>query len=195
MKHRLINVSREGEIPERYRHSPVGELLRCHNMGGEPAPCAAPRLVTVMCMDSRKTLRVPRNFSFVVRNSGGTVTGVSFAISYALAVGGIDHLAVIGHSDCRMVDLAAQREAFVAGLVGRWGWDAEAARRHFDEMAPRFGKVDAVESVLRDVRLIRSIYPGLTAAPLFYLVEDDRLYLVDESDGELREDGGAGTPD
>jgi hypothetical protein len=43
-----------------------------------------------------------------------------------------------------------------------------------------FEKEDEPGSVISEVGLIRSQYPGVVVAPLFYSLEDDDLYLIEE---------------
>src|SRR3972149_9984223 len=95
-----------------------------------------------MCMDNRQALRLPQNFAFIVRNSGGTRNGVSFSISFAVAVSGIRHIAVIGHSDCMMVNLESRRLEFVRGLSECGGWERAIAESYFLDSGVLFEKKD-----------------------------------------------------
>lgn len=180
MTRRLITVKNEGDIPEAYRDTPVGKLLRYHNLKAPLDSYEKAELLVIMCMDSRVMLRQPRNFSFVVRNSGAMLEGVPFSVSFAVACGGIKQIAVIGHSDCRMVDLESRKEEFVRGLTKRCGWKRDKAEKHFLDMHLSFKKEDEPGSVISEAGLIRSRYPGVVVAPLFYSVEDDDLYLIEE---------------
>jgi carbonic anhydrase len=89
-------------------------------------------------------------------------------------------MAVIGHSDCRMVNLESRKEEFVMGLSEWGGWKREEAEKHFLDMYQCFEKEDEPGSVISEVGLIRSQYPGVVVAPLFYSLEDDDLYLIEE---------------
>jgi len=75
-----------------------------------------------MCMDNRKHLHMPDNFAFIIRTGGANLRYSEFKVSYAIAVGGVRHIALIGHSKCGMVNLAARKEAFVLNnaLGGRY---------------------------------------------------------------------------
>lgn len=176
----LKPVEKESDIPREYRDNPVGSLLRYHNLAVRLEACDATELLVLMCMDGRQELRLPRNFSFIVRNSGGRLKGASFAVSFAIAVGGVRHIAVIGHSDCRMDGLRSRKEEFVRGLSAGAGWERAEAERHFEKMCGDFVKEDALSSVLSEAGLIGSIYRGVVVAPLYYSTEDGRLYLVEE---------------
>lgn len=180
MKYRLKPVRDERDIPEVYRDTPIEKLLLYHNMGHPGGSTESAELLILMCMDGRQTLRLPKNFSFVVRNSGARLHGVSFSVSFAIGSGGIQHMAVIGHSDCRMVDLESRRGEFVTGLSERGGWERTEAEKHFVDLYPCFDKEDGSGSVISEVGVIRAMYPGIVAAPIFYSLEDDDLYLIEE---------------
>ena len=162
-------------LPE-YRETPVGRLLEYHNLGRAMGTTAAPELLIGMCMDSRKSLRIPNDFAFVLRTAGANMRDNEFRISYAIAVGGVRTIALIAHTDCGMARLDARRDQFVQGLVNAAGWDEPRAVRHFEESAPKFGMRDEVEFVLREAERLRAIYPRIVVAPLLYRVEDDLLY-------------------
>ena len=83
MKNKLISVKNELDIPETYRSTAIARLLLHHNLGLPPDRYERADMLVLVCMDNRQTLRLPQNFAFCVRNSGGTRKGVSFAISFA----------------------------------------------------------------------------------------------------------------
>ena len=89
-------------------------------------------------MDNRNHLRIPDNFSFIIRAGGANLRFSEFNISYAISVGGIQHIVVIGHNDCGMVNLISRKDQFIKGLVDKAGWDKEMAEEHFAELAPVF---------------------------------------------------------
>ena len=173
-------VKDEMDIPEVYRNTPIARLILYHNLGLSPESYDQAEVLVLMCMDNRQVLRLPRNFSFIICNSGGTRKGVSFSISFAIAVGRIRNIAIIGHSDCMMVDLESRRAEFVRGLSECGGWERAIAESYFLDSCVLFKKKDAVGSVIAEVKLIRSQYPGIVVAPLFYSIDDDLLYLIEE---------------
>ena len=59
-------------------------------------------------------------------------------MSYAIAVGGVKSIALIGRSHCGMVNLVARRELFTQGLVDNAGWERERAEEHFNHFTPMF---------------------------------------------------------
>lgn len=180
MREKLISIKNEKDIPKEYQNTPIAKLLQYHNLRAPLGNYEKAELLILMCMDNRLMLRMPRNFSFVARNAGATHKTASFSISFAIAVGGAQYITVIGHSDCKMVDLESKKEAFVKGLSECCGWKRDEAETHFLNMVPHYQKKDAAGSVISDVKFIRSEYPGFVVAPLFYLVEDNNLYLIQE---------------
>ncbi|HET6639050.1 MAG TPA: carbonic anhydrase [Gemmatimonadota bacterium] len=176
---RLIPVRTQEEIPPQWQDTPVGRLLEYHNCGRPFDHYDRAALLIGMCMDHRNQLRVPDQFAYVLRAGGANLRPSDFKVSYAVAVGGVRSIALIGHTECGMSNLAARREEFVAGLVDA-GWNRDEAMRHFTESIPRFEIGDEVDFVINDSRRLRARYPAVSVAPLIYLVEDRRLYLVRE---------------
>lgn len=138
------------------------------------------RLLVGMCMDNRKRLRVPDNFAYIIRTGGGNLRYNEFQVSYAIAIAGVEGIALIGHDDCAMVGLASKRELFVTGLVERDGWDREAAEAQFVSFAPMFEIGDEFNFVLAEARRLRARYPRIPVAPMPYRMEDGRPYLIEE---------------
>jgi carbonic anhydrase len=173
---RRICLEREEDIPQAYRETPVGDLVRFHNLGHEAPVYDRPQLLVGMCMDHRKQLRLPEGFAYVLRAGGANFRRHEFKLSFAIAVGGVRAIALVGHTDCSMVGLAARREAFIDGLAEGAGWDREAAAAHFDESVPRFEIGDAAGFVISEAARLGRRYPKVTVAPLLYDVADGRLY-------------------
>jgi carbonic anhydrase len=131
-------------------------------------------------MDNRKHLNIPDNFAFIIRAGGANLRYSEFKVSYAIAVGGVRALALIGHTQCGMVNLAARKEQFVQGLVDNAGWSRESAEEHFHSFAPMFEISNEVDFILGEVARLRPKYPKILIAPMLYRVEDNRLYLISE---------------
>jgi len=172
----IIPVAKPSDILPIYRDRPVGHLLEYHNLGRPRNGVTRPELLIGMCMDSRKTLRIPNDFAFVLRTAGANMRDNEFRISYAIAVGGVAAMALIAHTDCGMARLDQRREQFIEGMVVSAGWDRARAERHFAESAPKFGIKDEVEFVLQEAARLCAIYPKIQVAPLLYRVDDDLLY-------------------
>lgn len=173
-----LPVRRRSDILIDYRDTPVGRLLEYHNLGRK-FDVEQPQLLIGMCMDSRKTLRIPPDFAFVLRTAGANLRDNEFRISYAIAIGGVRTLVLIAHTDCGMKRVAGLHDAFVDGLVEHAGWERERAEHLFAEGVPKFGITDEVAFVMQEAERLRALYPRLTVAPLLYRVEDDLLYQLE----------------
>jgi hypothetical protein len=119
----IIPVNYRSDILPEYRGTPVELLLEYHNLGRAIGSTPAPQLLIGMCMDSRKSLRVPNDFAFVLRTAGANMRDNEFRISYAIAVGGVRTIVLIAHTDCGMARLGERREQFIQGLMNAAGWD------------------------------------------------------------------------
>ncbi len=178
--HRLIPIETAADIPPAFRGTPAGLLLEYHNLGRAHDTYAAAQLLIGMCMDHRKHLRIPDNFAYIIRTGGANLRYSEFKVSYAIAVGGVRSIALIGHTQCGMVNLIARKEQFVRGLADAAGWSAGAAEEHFFHFAPMFEIGNEVDFILSEVKRLRLRYPKIQIVPLMYRVEDNRLYCVDE---------------
>jgi carbonic anhydrase len=172
----IIPVNYRTDILPEYRDTPVGLLLEYHNLERALGSGPGHQLLIGMCMDSRKALRIPPDFAFVLRTAGANMRDNEFRISYAIAIGGVSTIVLIAHTDCGMARVARQHDAFVRGLVEHAGWDEARAERHYAESLPKFGITDEVEFVMREAARLRGLYPKIAVVPLLYRVEDDLLY-------------------
>ena len=59
--------------------------------------------------------------------------------------------------------------------------DRETAEQHFDSYAPLFEIGNEIDFVLAEARRLRARYPKVQVAPLFYDVDDNRLYCLLET--------------
>ena len=177
--HRLIAINSTTDIFPQYRGTPIGNLLEYHDLEKPLETISAPQLLIGMCMDNRKHLRIPDNFSFIIRTGGANLRYSEFKVSYAIAVGGVRHIAIIGHTNCGMVNLVERKEIFINGLIDA-GWSREHAEEHFKKFAPMYEIGNEVDFVLSEAIRLRKEYPHVTVAPMIYRVEDNRIYLVEE---------------
>lgn len=178
---RLIAITAREAISPEYRDTPLGLLLEYHNLNRPLDEYATAQLLIGMCMDNRKHLRLPDNFAYIIRAGGANLRYSEFKVSYAIAVGGVKFIALIGHNHCGMVDLVSKREAFVQGLVESAGWNREWAEEHFRHFAPMFEIGNEVDFVLSEAKRLRLRYPKIQVAPLLYRIEDNLLYLLNEN--------------
>jgi carbonic anhydrase len=133
-------------------------------------------------MDHRKRLRIPTNFAYIIRTGGANLRYNEFQVSYALAVGGVDTIALIGHNNCGMVNLIAKKDEFVSGLIEKAGWQTNLAEDHFLHFAPMFEIGNEIDFTLSEAVRLRLRYPGVLVAPMLYKVEDNLLYLIEEDE-------------
>jgi len=176
----LIAVTSISDIPELYRNSPVGLLLQYHNLNRPYDTYSRAQLLVGMCMDNRKYLQFPDNFAYIIRTGGANLRYSEFKVSYAIGVGGVRHIVLIGHNHCAMVNIISVKEQFVQGLVETAGWDNQQATDHFMQYAPMFEIGNEIDFILSETKRLRLRYPKIAIVPLFYLVEDNRLYLIRE---------------
>ena len=177
---RLISISNVNHIFSEYQNTPIGRLLEYHNLDRPDDNYDIAQLLIGMCMDHRKKLRIPDNFAYIIRSGGANLRYSEFKISYAIAVGEVKYMALIGHNNCGMVNLFARKDQFVNGLIERAGWEKQVAEDHFMHFAPMFEIGNEIDFILSEVQRLRLRYPKITIAPLMYLVEDNSLYLIKE---------------
>lgn len=177
---RLVKVTKEEDIFQQYKGTPIGLLLQYHNLGREYDSYTKAQLLVGMCMDNRKHLRIPDNFSYIIRSGGGNLRYSEFKVSYAISVGGVKAIALIAHNNCGMVNLMSKKEQFIEGLVENGGWNREWAEEHFKSFAPMFEIGNEIDFVITEANRIRQRYPKVLVAPLFYNVNDNMLYLINE---------------
>ena len=177
---RLRKIMSSEDIPAEYRDTPVGLLLEYHNLDRPLDAYTKAQLLIGMCMDHRKHLQIPDNFAYIIRAGGANLRYSEFKVSYAIAVGEVATIALIGHNNCGMVNLMAKRDTFINGLVERAGWDPEWAEQHFTHFSSMYEIGNEIDFVLSESKRLRLRYPKIQVAPLLYLVEDNRLYLISE---------------
>ena len=177
---RLIPISSKNEIPVEYRDTPIGLLFEYHNLHRPFEPYSMAQLLVGMCMDNRKHLIMPDNFAFIIRTGGANLRYSEFKVSYAISVGGARAIALIGHTQCAMVNLVARKDQFIRGLVDRAGWSAVEAEEQFNRFAPTFEIGNEIDFILSEVKRLRTRYRNIPVAPMLYRVEDNRLYLISE---------------
>jgi carbonic anhydrase len=178
----LIPVNTVSDVLANYRGTAVERLLRYHNLK-EPLPptSGTPEMLIGMCMDHRKDLTIPSEFAYVLRTAGGNLRDSGFEISYAVAIGGVQTIALLAHTDCGMAHVTQKRDAFVRGLVDRAGWKEPSALMQFTAYAAHHEIGDPVQFALTETMRLRAVYPRVMIAPLLYTVEDDRLMQIGET--------------
>lgn len=178
---RLIPVDSVEDILPRYRDTPVGRLIEYHNLDRPFETYTQAELLIGMCMDNRKFIRMPDYFAFKIRAGGANLRYSEFKVSFAIGVGGVRTIALIGHTNCGMVNVISRKEVFVKNLAANAGWTEQQAEEHFMAFAPMFEIGNEIDFVVSEAKRLRLRYPKIAVAPLIYRVEDNRLYQVRES--------------
>lgn len=177
---RLIRVSTKEDIFPEYRETSIEQLLEYHNLHRSFDSYSKAQLLIGMCMDYRKNLRIPENFAYILRSGGGNLRYSEFKVSYCVAMGGVKAIALLGHNKCGMVSLYSKKEKFIKGLVENGGWNEDFAEEHFMNFAPMYEIGNEIDFVISEAVRLRSRYPKILVAPLFFNIEDNELYLIKE---------------
>ena len=166
MKYKILSVTKKKDIPKEYRNNPIGLLLEYQNLNRSFDSYAEARLLIGMCMDNRKHLHMPDNFAFIIRSGGANLRTSEFKVSYAIGVGKVKHIALIGHNHCGMVNLISRKKEFIQGLVQRAGWTKAAAEEHFMNLALMHEIDNEIDFIVSETSRLRKRYPKIKVAPL-----------------------------
>jgi carbonic anhydrase len=79
-----------------------------------------------------------------------------------------------------MVHLEERKELFIQGLIDSAGWTRQHAEEHFTEHAPKWEIGNSIDFAVSEAVRLRKTYPKITAAPMHYKVENNRIYLIKE---------------
>src|SRR6185295_11344182 len=158
---RLLSIQSSEDILPEYRQTPIGLLLEYHNLDRPFDDYQNAKLLVGMCMDNRKHLHMPDNFSFIIRTGGANLRYSEFKVSFAIGVGGVRHIALIGHNQCGMVNLVSRKDQFIEGLVEGAGWTKKQAEEHFMQFAPLNETGNEREFILSETRRLRLRYPKI----------------------------------
>lgn len=178
---KLIAVNSTKDIPAAYQDTPIGLLFEYHNLERPYEAYDRAQLLIGMCMDNRKHLNMPDNYAYIIRSGGANLRYSEFKVSYAIGVGQVSHIVLIAHNNCGMVNLKARKGEFIDGLVEIAGWEREQAEDHFRHFSPMFEISNEKDFVLSETLRLRQRYPKITIAPLYYLVDDNQLYFIEEN--------------
>ncbi|KMT21182.1 carbonic anhydrase [Clostridium cylindrosporum] len=179
-KNKLTIVLSEEDIPSRFKNTPIELLLRYHNLRQTFDKYDKAKILVGMCMDNRKHLHIPDNFAYIIRSAGGNLRYSEFKVSYSISVGDVEAIVLIGHNNCGMTNLISKEQKFVNGLVQKCGWEEETAKQHFRSYLPMFEIGNEIDFVIGEAKRLREKYKSMLVVPLFYNVEDNLLYIVEE---------------
>lgn len=174
----LVPVSSTEDIPGEIKDTPIGLLLEYHNLKRAFEDYTQAQLLIGMCMDNRIRLRIPDNFAYIMRTGGANLRYSEFKVSFSVAIGGVNTIALIGHTNCGMVNLKSKQEKFVQGLMERARWEQERAEEHFLQFADQFEIANEIDFVFSETKRLRLSYPGVQVFPMIYRVEDNLLHLI-----------------
>lgn len=182
MKYRLRDINRKEDIPAVHRSSPAGLLLEYHNLERPYDRYSKPALIIGTCIDFRVNLRYPENFAFCIRAGGANMHDNEFFLSASMALGSIRHFAIIGHSDCAMVNLTGRRQQIEEGLEAFGGMDAQEAGPFLERSLEKYEIVHEIEFLIKETVRLSSMFPGLEIVPMYFRVEDVSLCLVEKDE-------------
>ncbi len=176
----IKKIGHADDIPKSLKGTPLEELILYQNFAATHKEYTCAQMLIGMCMDNRKQLKIPENFAYIIRTGGANLRYSEFKVSYAIAVGGVNHIALIAHDRCGMVNLASKMQTFIEGLSHLENWTAERAQDHFLNYAPIYEIENETEFVLAESRRLADKYKGITVVPLYYTLDDNRLSLIEE---------------
>lgn len=177
---RIIEINNIEDIPSQFRGTPIGLFLEYNNLDRTPDVYTNAQMLVGMCMDNRKHLKIPENFTYIIRSGGANMRHSEFKISYAIAVGGIKYIALLGHNNCGMVNLYQRKQQFVNGLIETAGIDPQTAEDHFMQFAPMFEIGNEIDFVISEAARLRQKYPKIVVVPMMYNVESNKISIVIE---------------
>ena len=179
--HNLRPIHSIEDIPTKYQNTPIGLLLEFHNLNKKPALFEDAQLLIGMCIDNRKQLNLPENFAYVLRSPGANFDQDAFAIAYAVFCLKKKNIALIGHNDCGMVQLAHKRETFLKGLEEVGNWEKGKAIEFYESNLIEYGLENEIDILIRQATEFRGLYPKVITVPMLYRVEDKKLFLIENN--------------
>lgn len=176
----LILIDSINKLPSQLQHTPIQKLFEFHNLGVVHNEYQTPQLTIGTCMDYRVVFRIPDKFAYIIRNGGGRLDYSNFHLAYSIAVGQVKAIAVIGHTDCGMINLEGQKHKFVEGLSNSLHWAEVKTTEFFDKLAPENEIHDEINFTLMQTKELREKFPNIIIAPIIFDVKDTFLYLIEE---------------
>ena len=173
-------ILKKEEVPQAYRNTPIELLLAYNNLGKEFDECAQAKLIIGTCIDNRICFRIPDNFAYIFRQAGANMQQCDFSISYVMAVGSIRHVALIGHTDCKMVDISAQENAYVENISKITAWSKKNASEYFKKNVPICEIGDQEEFTVNEATRLKEKFPNALIAPMLFNVDKGDLCLLQE---------------
>jgi len=177
---RLVAITKESEIPDAFKNTPIEVLLKSNNLGKiDIAPSETPELLIGMCIDYRKSLYLPRDWAYVIRREGANMLGAEFALALGTSMG-IKYMALIGHDRCAMSRPQNNRDNFIRCLTEEHGWNSDLATRFFEDHIRSHEIGNEISFMIEESNRLQRTFKGLTIVPMLYRLDDNKLYLLKE---------------
>ncbi len=176
-----IPVEKKEDIFSIYHDTPIEKLLCYHNLHCPFDKYDVAEMLVAMCIDHRKYLHMPDNFAYVIRSAGVNLRQQEFQVSFAIGVGNVKAIALIGHNECAMAALSQVEEKFIEGLNQKVNWPPQKGREQFEKYLPLYEIGDEKRHILFETARLREIYPNMLIAPLFFNVNDNHIYQLKEA--------------
>ncbi len=174
----LHPVNEKEDIFEEYRGTAIEDFLLFHNLGKDVSADKQPNLLVCTCMDFRISLNIPPRFAYILRIAGSNASYLEFQVAFAISVGDIKSIAIIGHDDCAMAGLSGKRQSFIDGMNKNAGWSKEEADAYFSNHCSDFEISDSLSFTICEVEKLRKFFPRICIAPLLYRIECEKLFQI-----------------
>ncbi|MDQ1304153.1 MAG: carbonic anhydrase [Pseudomonadota bacterium] len=175
----LKPVRNQTDILPAWRGTPVGELLALHNLGTGAGQYAHPQILIATCPEQQTGLRIPAGFALGVNGAAANLKRDPFKVSWAIGIGQVSAIAIVGHTGCGMVGLRERREEFVARMVAVAGWARAAAEQHFDHWGDLSAIEDPAVFAASEAARLRARYPKIPVAALLYDAAEQMLLQIE----------------
>lgn len=175
----LKPVRNESDILPAWRGTPVGELLALHNLGAGARKYSHPQILIASCPEQQTLLRVPPGFAISLHTAAANLKRDPFKVSWAIGIARVSAVALVGHTDCKLVGLRNQREEFVERMIRIAGWERPAAEQHFDHWSDLFAIEDPATFAAAEAARLRVRYPKIPVAALLYDRADGMLLQIE----------------
>jgi carbonic anhydrase len=175
----LKPVRNESDILPAWRGTPIAELLALHNLGTGAGQYAHPRILIAACPEQQAALRIPDGFALSVRTAAANLKRDPFKVSWAIGIGQVSAIAIVGHTGCGLVRLREQREEFVERMISAAGWARSAAEQHFDHWGDLYAVEDPAVFAASEAARLRIRYPKIPVAALLYDAADQTLLQIE----------------
>jgi len=175
----LKPVRTEADILPVWRGTPVAELLALQNLGADARQYTHPQMLIASCFEQLTALRIPTGFAISLHSAAANLKRDPFNVSWAIGIDRISAIAIVGHTNCRLVELRNQREAFVEQMISAAGWARSAAEQHFDHWSDLFAIDDPASFAAVEAARLRIRYPKIPVAALLYDTAEEMLLQIE----------------